>query len=126
MTNMAARRPTRDSLPSATPTSALPVNLSQADLLRFGVVQNQDKLPSGVTFASDKLSKPRIAKSTIQTDKIATILLHAGVPDLIPLATAQVVDQFDVVMGKVHALIDARKLREKEEQEIRVRASEGS
>ena len=118
------RRATRDSLPSATSQNALPVDLSKADLLRFGVVQSQDKLPSGVTFASDKLSKPRIAKSTIQTDKIATVLQHAQVPDLIPLPTSAVVEQFESIMSKVHALLDLRKLKDKEEHEIKVREAE--
>jgi DNA methyltransferase 1-associated protein 1 len=95
-------------------------------MLRFGVVQTQDKFPSGITFASDKLSKPRIAKSTIQTEKIATILTHAGVPDLIPLPTPAVVEQFDAVMTKVHALLDLRKLKDKEEQEIKVREAEAA
>jgi len=122
--NMSGRRPARDSLASATPQSSLPVDLSKADLLRFGVVQNQDKLPSGVTFASDKLSKPRIAKSTIQTEKIATILQYAQVPELIPLPTPAVVECFDGIMAKVHALLDLRKLKEKEEQEVRVREAE--
>ena len=93
---------------------------------RFGVMQNQDKLSSGITFASDKLSKPRIAKSTIQTDKIATILQHAQVPDLIPLPTPAVVEQFETIMSKVHALLDLRKLKDKEEQELRVREAEAS
>ncbi|KAK5163743.1 swr complex subunit [Saxophila tyrrhenica] len=109
---------------TATPGNSLPVDLSDEDMLRLGVVQSQDKLPSGITFASDKLSKPRIAKSTIQTDKIAAILQHAGVPDLIPLPTPAVVEQFDAVMSKVHALLDLRKVGEREAQEIRVREAE--
>lgn len=123
MANAQARRATRDSLPSAQ-QNALPVDLSKADMARFGVVQNQDKLPSGVTFASDKLSKPRIAKSTVQTDKIATILQHAQVPELIPLPTPPVVEQFETIMSKVHAILDLRKLKDKEEQEIKVREAE--
>ncbi|KAK1807779.1 swr complex subunit [Friedmanniomyces endolithicus] len=123
-----SRRATvRDSLPSATtPQSALPVDLSKTELSRYGVVTGQDKLPSGVTFASDRLSKPRIAKSTLQTDKIAAILTHAGVPDLIPLPTPAVVESFDALMGTVHTLLDLRKLAEKEEQELRVRQAETS
>lgn len=89
-------------------------------MVRFGVVQNQDKLPSGVTFASDRLTKPRVAKSTVQTDKIATILQHAGVPELIPLPTPAVIEQFEIIMAKVHTLLDIRKLAEKEEQELKV------
>ena len=95
-------------------------------MLRFGVVQNQDKLPSGVTFASDKLSKPRVAKSTIQTDKIAAILAHAQVPELIPLPTPAVVEQFETIMSKVHNLLDLRKVKDKEEQELKVREAEAA
>ena len=102
------------------------MDLSKADMLRFGVVQDQEKLPSGVTFASDKLSKPRIAKSQIQTEKIVAILSHAGVQDMIPLATTPVIEQFEKVMSKVHALLDIRKLKEKEEQELKVREAEGA
>lgn len=93
-------------------------------MLRFGVVQSQDKLPSGVIFASDKLSKPRVAKSTLQTDKIAAILQHAQVPELIPLPTQPVIEQFESLMAKVHALLDLRKLKDKEDQEIKVREAE--
>lgn len=122
--NSQARRPTRDSLLPATPQSTLPVDLSAADMLRFGVVANQDKLPSGVTFVSDRLAKPRIAKSTIQTEKIAAILQHAGVPELIPIATAKVLSMFETVMMKVNGILDLRKLKEKDEQEMRVRDAE--
>lgn len=114
------RRP-RDSLASAAPP--LPVDLSKADQMRFGVVQ-QEKLPTGVTFASDKLSKPRIAKSTIQTEKIAAILQHIGVPDIIPLPTPAIIESFDSIMQKVHVLLDMRKVAEKEAQELKVRSSE--
>lgn len=127
---MSGRRSTRDSLPSAVtappaaPQSALPSDLSKADQLRFSVIMNQDKLPSGVTFASDKLSKPRIAKSTVQTEKIAAVLSYAQVPDLIPLPTPTIVEQFETIMSKVHALLDLRKVKDKEEHEIKVREAE--
>ena len=82
------------------------------------------ELPSGVTFASDKLSKPRVAKSTIQTEKIGQILQAVGVPDLIPLATPPVIEQFEVIMQKVQQILDLRKLADKEEQEIKTREAE--
>lgn len=51
--------------------------------------------------------------------------INAGVPEFIPLA-AHVREQYEVLMWKVHALIEARKLREGEEQEMQIRESEGS
>lgn len=126
-----SRRATRDSLPGsvttpATASSSTPLDLSKADMARFGVVvaEPNQKFSSGVTFASDRLSKPRVAKSTIQTEKIGAILASIGVPELIALPTPQVVDTFDMIMQKVHALLDLRKIAEKEEQELRVRSAE--
>jgi DNA methyltransferase 1-associated protein 1 len=132
----ASRRP-RDSLPGsaaatatsaasavATPQSALPAELTKAEQVRYGVVMQQEKLSSGISFASDKLSKPRIAKSTIQTEKIAAILSHIGVPELIPLPTPAVIEQFEQIMTKVHVLLEMRKIAEKEEQELKVRQAE--
>ncbi|KAI7514820.1 hypothetical protein KC347_g75 [Hortaea werneckii] len=107
--------------PAETETST---DLSKADLTRFGVVQANEKLPSGISFASDRLSKPRVAKSQIQTEKISTLLQHIGVPELIPLPTVPVIEQFETIMSKVHTLLDMRKLAEKEEQELRVRQAE--
>jgi DNA methyltransferase 1-associated protein 1 len=102
--------------------------LSAKDKLRYGVTEigPGEKLPSGVSFASDKLSKPRIAKSTVQTEKIAAILAHIGVPELIPLPTAPVIEAFDSLMSKLHVLLDMRKVAEKEEQELRVREAEAA
>lgn len=115
----------RDSIvapPSA--TTALPVDLSKSDMLRFGIVQSEEKLPAGVAFLSDKLAKHRYAKSNLQADKISTILRYAGLPDLIALATPPVLAEFELVMSKVHALLELRKLKDKEEQELRVREAE--
>ncbi|OQO02802.1 hypothetical protein B0A48_11085 [Cryoendolithus antarcticus] len=113
---------------SQDPTSGSASRLSEHDMARFGVslAPGNEKLPAGVTFASDRLSKPRIAKSTIQSEKIAAILQHIGVPDLIPLPTPAVIEAFDGLMGKVHALLEMRKVAEKEEQELRVREAEAA
>ncbi|KXT06990.1 hypothetical protein AC578_7221 [Pseudocercospora eumusae] len=122
-----SRRQTRDSLPSATPQSALPDNFSKADKLRYGVVDasaDNTKPSSGISFASDRVIKPRTAKSTIMTEKIGAVLTHIGVPELIVLPTPRVVEQFDAIMSKVHALLEMRKIADKEEQELRVRQAE--
>lgn len=92
--------------------------MQKSDQLRFGVVTDQEKLPSGVTFASDKISKARTAKSSAQTEKIATILNFGQVPEIIPIPTPGVVEAFDKVMAAAHLLIDLRKVKEKEEAEM--------
>ncbi|KAI7327024.1 hypothetical protein KC326_g95 [Hortaea werneckii] len=49
--------------PPAPAENETSTDLSKADLTRFGVVQANEKLPSGISFASDRLSKPRVAKA---------------------------------------------------------------
>ncbi|KAL9526921.1 SWR1-complex protein [Sphaerulina musiva] len=109
-----------------TPGHQLPVSLSPADQTRMGVVilPPESKTSGGISFASDRLTKPRVAKSSVQSEKIATILSVAGVPEVIPLPTPSVVEAFEVIMSKVHTLMDMRKLGEKDELELKVRRSE--
>jgi len=83
-------------------------------------VSTHDRLTSGVTFGSDKLLKMRQAKSNVQTQKIAAALAELGIAELIPIPTARVGESFEGLIGKVGRLIDLRKVREKEEGEIRV------
>lgn len=126
-TIMPSRRHTRDSLPAATPQSALPDNFTKAEKLRYGIVEagaDNSKSSSGISFASDRVIKPRTAKSTVMTEKIGAVLSHIGVPELIVLPTPRVVEQFDEIMSKVHALLEMRKIADKEEQELRVRQAE--
>jgi DNA methyltransferase 1-associated protein 1 len=60
----------------------------------------------------------------IQTEKISAILNHLRIPDIIPLPTQRVIEDFEKLMQKVHLLLDMRKLADKEEQEIRVKEAE--
>jgi len=122
------RRPGRDSLASASglerpDTEARSRQLAPREAARYFVTIH-DKLSSGVSFASDKLSKPRTAKSTVQTERIASVLTHLKIPEIIPLPTQKVVEEFDKLMAKVNGLLEIRKVAEKEDQEIRVRAAE--
>ena len=114
-----AKRPPRDSLASAPDARALSPHSSQ----RFFVTVH-DRINSGVGFASDKLSKPRIAKSTVQTERIASVLSYLKIPDIIPLPTQRVVEEFESLMSKVGTLLDMRKVAEKDEQEVKVRQAE--
>ena len=121
-------RPRESNAGSVQPDAAAAntTDLSAKEKLRFGVVQvsGGEKMPNGISFASDRVSKLRNAKSTIQNEKIAAILTHVGVPEIIPLPTPAVVESFEGLMAKVHMLLDMRKLAEKEEQELKVREAE--
>jgi DNA methyltransferase 1-associated protein 1 len=90
---------------------------------RYFITQH-DRLSSGVSFASDRLHRARTAKSIIQTEKISAILSHLRIPDVIPLPTQRVIEEFERLMQKVHLLLDMRKVADKEEQEIRVKEAE--
>lgn len=124
--NAAANSSSTTTRPSQTPAQpTLPDALSKADQARFGVTINTDNKPtSSVSFLGDRFTKPRAAKSQIQTEKLAAILEHVGVPLIIPMATPPVVAAFEKVMEQVHILMDTRKLAEREIQEVRVRQSE--
>jgi len=113
------KRPQRDSIGSTSASRALSPHSNH----RY-FVSTHDRLSSGVSFASDKLSKPRVAKSTVQTERIASVLQYLKIPDLIPLPTQKVVEEFDKLMSKVGILLDMRKLGDKEEGEIKVRVNE--
>lgn len=93
--------------------------LSPRDELRFGV-STHDRLSSGVTFRSDKLNKARVAKSTVQTQKIAGVLAELQIPDFQPMATAAICSAMEKLVSKVNLLLDARKVREKEENEVAI------
>jgi len=122
------RRPGRESLASASglerpDTEARSRQLAPREAARY-FVTTHDKLSSGVSFASDKLAKPRTAKSTVQTERIASVLTHLRIPEVIPLPSQKVVEEFDKLMAKVNGLLEIRKVAEKEEQEMRVRMAE--
>lgn len=83
---------------------------------RWGVSM-VDRVTSGITFRSDKLAKVRQAKSQIQTQKIAGILVELEVPDLLQMPTMPVVNSMERLVSKVTTLLDVRKVREKSENE---------
>lgn len=93
--------------------------LSPANEVRYGVTTH-DRLTSGVSFRSDKLLKLRQAKSQIQTQKIGAALAELQVPEVLVLPTTRVCDAFEGLVSRISKLVEARKLLEKEEQELRV------
>lgn len=102
------------------PAAQTPVKqLSPHQEHRFNV-STHDRLTSGVTFGSDKLLKMRQAKSNVQTQKIGAMLATLGVSEIISIPTSKVADVFENLVSQVSKLLDVRKVREKEEGEIRV------
>jgi DNA methyltransferase 1-associated protein 1 len=93
--------------------------LSAQEDIRYGV-SHHDRLTSGVTFRSDRILKVRQAKSQVQTQKIAAILTELQVPDLFQMPTDAVVGGMEKLVQKVGMLIEARKVKEKEENDLKV------
>jgi len=104
--------------PGGTP-SGIRRQLTPREEARFGV-SHHDRLTSGVAFRSDRILKVRQAKSQVQTQKIAAILAELQVPDLFQMPTNAVVNGMEKLVQKVAMLIEARKIKEKEENDLKI------
>lgn len=121
--------------PGGTPTSAGPGQAKRGSIsgqqgpthrqltsrseARWGV-STHERLTPGITFRSDRLNKLRQAKSQIQTNKIRDVLNEIDVPEFLQMPTEPVCAAMERLVGKVVTLLEARKMREKEENEIMI------
>ncbi|KAL3481643.1 hypothetical protein BJX99DRAFT_243631 [Aspergillus californicus] len=93
--------------------------LTPAEESRYGV-QHHDRLAPGVQFRSDRAQKLTQAKSHVQTQKLASALAELEIPLRLVMPTERVVKDFEKLIYSVNLLLDARKVSEKVEGEIRV------
>ncbi|KAI9368060.1 hypothetical protein BJX61DRAFT_546890 [Aspergillus egyptiacus] len=93
--------------------------LTPAEETRYGV-QHHDRLAPGVQFRSDRAQKLTQAKSHVQTQKLASALAELEIPLRLVMPTERVVKEFEKLIHSVNLLLDARKVAEKVESEIRV------
>lgn len=93
--------------------------LTPAEETRYGV-QHHDRLTAGVQFRSDRAQKLTQAKSNVQTQKLAAALAELEVPVRLVMPTEHVCKDFEKLIHSVNVLLDARKVAEKVESEIRV------
>ncbi|RDW57963.1 SWR1-complex protein 4 [Aspergillus mulundensis] len=93
--------------------------LTPAEEARYGV-QHHDRLAPGVQFRSDRVQKLTQAKSHVQTQKLGAALAELEVPLRLVMPTERVVKNFEKLIHSVNLLLDARKVAEKVESEIRV------
>ncbi|KAL2801453.1 hypothetical protein BJX66DRAFT_12387 [Aspergillus keveii] len=93
--------------------------LTPAEEARYGV-QHHDRLAPGVQFRSDRAQKLTQAKSHVQTQKLASALAELEIPLRLVMPTERVVKDFEKLIHSVNLLLDARKVSEKVESEIRV------
>ncbi|KAE8148569.1 hypothetical protein BDV25DRAFT_131123 [Aspergillus avenaceus] len=93
--------------------------LSAADEVKYGV-QHHERISPGVQFRSDRAQKLTQAKSNVQTQKLAAALAELEVPLRLVMPTERVCKEFEKLIVQVNTLLDARKVAEKVESEIRV------
>jgi DNA methyltransferase 1-associated protein 1 len=94
-------------------------NLTPAEEAKYGV-QHHDRLAPGVQFRNDRAQKLTQAKSNVQTQKLAAALAELEVPLRLVMPTDRVCKEFEKLIHSVNLLLDARKVAEKVESEIRV------
>lgn len=93
--------------------------LTPAEEARYGV-QHHERLSGGVQFRSDRAQKLTQAKSNVQTLKLAGALAELEIPVRLFMPTERVCKEFEKLIQSVNLLLDARKVAEKVESEIRV------
>lgn len=93
--------------------------LTPAEEARYGV-QHHERLSGGVQFRSDRAQKLTQAKSNVQTLKLAGALAELEIPVRLFMPTERVCKEFEKLIQSVNLLLDARKIAEKVESEIRV------
>ena len=109
------------SISAATPTSASsstphPRPQLSADLQRHLGVAYHEKIASGVYLRSSKVC---VIKGSNQP-KVQAALAELGIPPKLTMATVKTCQKMEGLNQAVSALLDARKLLEKLEQEVRV------
>lgn len=93
--------------------------LTPAEEARYGV-QHHERVTAGVQFRSDRAQKLTQAKSNVQTLKLAGALAELEIPVRLFMPTERVGKEFEKLIQSVNLLLDARKVAEKVESEIRV------
>ncbi|KAK2763939.1 DNA methyltransferase 1-associated protein 1 [Arachnomyces sp. PD_36] len=93
--------------------------LTPAEEIKYGV-SRIERVPSGVQFRNDKAQKLTQAKSNIQSQKLAAALTELEIPPRLVMPTERTCKEFEKLIVSVNLLLDARKVAEKVEGEIRV------
>jgi DNA methyltransferase 1-associated protein 1 len=93
--------------------------LTPAEEAKYGVTHHE-RVSAGVQFRSDRAQRLTQAKSNVQTQKLANALSELEIPVRLFMPTERVCKDFEKLIQSVNMLLDARKVSEKVESEIRV------
>jgi DNA methyltransferase 1-associated protein 1 len=100
-------------------TNQIVRTLTPAEEARYGV-QHHERVSAGVQFRSDRAQRLTQAKSNVQTQKLANALSELEIPVRLFMPTERVCKDFEKLIQSVNMLLDARKVSEKVESEVRV------
>ncbi|CAM1500875.1 Fc.00g100370.m01.CDS01 [Cosmosporella sp. VM-42] len=93
--------------------------LSSQEEVIYGVTHHE-RLGSGPTFRTEKINKLFSHKSNQQQIRITNALNELDVPNKLAMPTAATTHQYELLLGAVNSLLDARKVSDKIEAEIKV------
>ncbi|TVY14288.1 SWR1-complex protein 4 [Lachnellula arida] len=86
----------------------------------YGVSRHERLGNSGPIYRHDKISKPVITKSSVQQTKIANVLNELEIPPRLIMPTVEVGEAYESLLQSINVLLDARKLADKLDGEIRI------
>lgn len=93
--------------------------LTEKEEAIYGVTHH-DRLGSGPTFRTEKINKLFSHKSNQQQLRINNTLNELDIPIKLAMATAASVAQYELLLGAVNSLLDARKVSDKLDGEIKI------
>ncbi|KAM0275075.1 hypothetical protein ACHAQH_007595 [Verticillium albo-atrum] len=93
--------------------------LSEAEKFIYGV-SHHDRLQAGPTFRYEKINKLFTNKSGQQQIRISNALNELDVPQRLVMPTGAVTAQFELLLGAINSLLDARKVTDKIDAEIKI------
>ncbi|KLO94151.1 putative SWR1-complex protein 4 [Fusarium fujikuroi] len=93
--------------------------LSTQEELLYGVTHH-DRLGSGPTFRTERINKLFSHKSNQQQNRITNVLNELDVPNKLAMPTAATTHQYEQLLAAVNSLLDARKVSDKLDAEIKV------
>lgn len=92
--------------------------LTQEEEVLYGVRHFDRITSSGPAFRAEKINKPITSKSSIQQQKILSVLTELGIPQRLTMPTYSVGEAFDHLLTSINTLLDQRKITEKLQSEI--------
>ncbi|KAK5987153.1 SWR1-complex protein 4 [Cladobotryum mycophilum] len=93
--------------------------LTEHEEIIYGVTHH-DRLGSGPTFRTEKINKLFSHKSNQQQLRITNTLNELDVPSKLAMPTAATTQAFELLLASVNSLLDARKVSDKIDAEIKL------